>query len=51
MLNIDLKVPGGLGGAYVWAVKDDDAGEKCRSTTPLCSTQDDRVFWMADEPI
>lgn len=25
MLYIDLKVPGGLGGAYVWAVKDDDA--------------------------
>jgi chitinase len=25
MLYIDVKVPGGLGGAYVWAVKDDDA--------------------------
>jgi len=25
MVYIDLKVPGGLGGAYVWAVKDDDA--------------------------
>jgi chitinase len=25
MLYINLKVPGGLGGAYVWAVKDDDA--------------------------
>lgn len=25
MFYIDLKVPGGLGGAYVWAVKDDDA--------------------------
>ncbi len=25
MLYIDTKVPGGLGGAYVWAVKDDDA--------------------------
>lgn len=25
MLYIDLKVPGGLGGAYVWAVKDDEA--------------------------
>jgi chitinase len=25
MLYIDLKVPGGLGGAYVWALKDDDA--------------------------
>jgi chitinase len=25
MIYIDLKVPGGLGGAYVWAVKDDDA--------------------------
>lgn len=25
MLYIDLKAPGGLGGAYVWAVKDDDA--------------------------
>ncbi|MGA9979011.1 MAG: glycosyl hydrolase family 18 protein [Candidatus Sulfotelmatobacter sp.] len=24
-LYIDLKVPGGLGGAYVWALKDDDA--------------------------
>lgn len=24
MLYIDLKVPGGLGGAYVWALKDDD---------------------------
>ena len=22
---IDLRVPGGLGGAFVWAVKDDDA--------------------------
>jgi chitinase len=25
MAYINLKVPGGLGGAYVWAVKDDDA--------------------------
>jgi chitinase len=25
MLYVNLKVPGGLGGAYVWAVKDDDA--------------------------
>jgi chitinase len=25
MLYVDTKVPGGLGGAYVWAVKDDDA--------------------------
>lgn len=25
MLYIDLRVPGGLGGAYVWALKDDDA--------------------------
>jgi len=25
MLYIDLKVPGGLGGSYVWALKDDDA--------------------------
>ena len=25
MLYIQIKVPGGLGGAYVWAVKDDDA--------------------------
>ena len=25
MIYVDLKVPGGLGGAYVWAVKDDDA--------------------------
>jgi chitinase len=25
MLYIDAKVPGGLGGAYVWALKDDDA--------------------------
>jgi chitinase len=25
MLYIDIKVPGGLGGAYVWALKDDDA--------------------------
>jgi chitinase len=25
MLYIETKVPGGLGGAYVWAVKDDDA--------------------------
>ena len=25
MLYIDLKVPGGLGGAYVWALKDDDS--------------------------
>ena len=25
MIYIDLKVPGGLGGAYVWALKDDDA--------------------------
>jgi chitinase len=25
MLYVDIKVPGGLGGAYVWALKDDDA--------------------------
>jgi chitinase len=25
MIYINLKVPGGLGGAYVWALKDDDA--------------------------
>jgi len=25
MLYIEVKVPGGLGGAYVWALKDDDA--------------------------
>jgi chitinase len=25
MLYVEAKVPGGLGGAYVWAVKDDDA--------------------------
>jgi chitinase len=25
MIYVDLKVPGGLGGAYVWALKDDDA--------------------------
>ncbi|HWO36107.1 MAG TPA: glycosyl hydrolase family 18 protein [Candidatus Acidoferrum sp.] len=25
MIYLDLKVPGGLGGAYVWALKDDDA--------------------------
>ena len=25
MVYVDLKVPGGLGGAYVWALKDDDA--------------------------
>jgi chitinase len=25
MLYVDRKVPGGLGGAYVWALKDDDA--------------------------
>ncbi len=25
MVYIDIKVPGGLGGAYVWALKDDDA--------------------------
>ncbi len=25
MLYVDVKVPGGLGGAYVWALKDDDA--------------------------
>jgi chitinase len=25
MIYVDTKVPGGLGGAYVWAVKDDDA--------------------------
>ncbi|HEY1984653.1 MAG TPA: glycosyl hydrolase family 18 protein [Terracidiphilus sp.] len=25
MLYIDAKIPGGLGGAYVWALKDDDA--------------------------
>jgi chitinase len=24
MIYVDVKVPGGLGGAYVWAVKDDD---------------------------
>ena len=25
MIYLNLKVPGGLGGAYVWALKDDDA--------------------------
>lgn len=25
MLYVDMKVPGGLGGAYVWALKDDDS--------------------------
>ena len=25
MISIDLKVPGGLAGAYVWVLKDDDA--------------------------
>lgn len=25
MLYLEAKVPGGLGGAYVWALKDDDA--------------------------
>jgi chitinase len=25
MIYIDVKVPDGLGGAYVWALKDDDA--------------------------
>jgi chitinase len=25
MVYVDLKAPGGLGGAYVWALKDDDA--------------------------
>jgi chitinase len=25
MQYVNFKVPGGLGGAYVWALKDDDA--------------------------
>jgi chitinase len=25
MVYVQARVPGGLGGAYVWAVKDDDA--------------------------
>lgn len=35
MLYIDLKVPGGLGGAYVWAVKDDDANGTMVKTMAL----------------
>jgi chitinase len=35
MLYIDLKVPGGLGGAYVWALKDDDANGSLVKTMAL----------------
>lgn len=35
MLYIDLKVPGGLGGAYVWALKDDDANGTMVKTMAL----------------
>jgi chitinase len=35
MLYIDLKVPGGLGGAYVWALKDDDANGSMVKTMAL----------------
>jgi len=36
MIYINLKVPGGLGGAYVWALKDDDAnGTMVKAMAPL----------------
>ncbi len=35
MLYVDLKVPGGLGGAYVWALKDDDANGTVVKTMAL----------------
>jgi chitinase len=35
MLYIDLKVRGGLGGAYVWALKDDDANGSLVKTMAL----------------
>ena len=35
MLYVDLKVPGGLGGAYVWALKDDDANGTMVKTMAL----------------
>jgi len=36
MLYVDLKVPGGLGGAFVWALKDDDAnGTMVKAMAPL----------------
>src|ERR1017187_5402961 len=35
MLYVDLKVPGGLGGAYVWALKDDDANGSLVKTMAL----------------
>jgi chitinase len=35
MLYIDLKVPGGLGGSYVWALKDDDANGTMVKTMAL----------------
>jgi chitinase len=35
MLYIDRKVPGGLGGAYVWALKDDDANGSMVKTMAL----------------
>ncbi|HUO15841.1 MAG TPA: glycosyl hydrolase family 18 protein [Verrucomicrobiae bacterium] len=35
MLYIDFKVPGGLGGAYVWALKDDDSNGTMVKTMAL----------------
>jgi chitinase len=35
MLYIKLKAPGGLGGAYVWALKDDDANGTLVKTMAL----------------
>jgi chitinase len=35
MLYVNLKVPGGLGGAYVWALKDDDANGTMVKTMAL----------------
>jgi len=35
MVYINLKVPGGLGGAYVWALKDDDANGTMVKTMAL----------------
>ena len=35
MLYVDVKVPGGLGGAYVWALKDDDANGTLVKTMAL----------------
>lgn len=42
MLYVDRKVPGGLGGAYVWAVKDDDANGTMVKTMAAGLAQSDK---------